>query len=81
MLSRQREQGGMAAVRKTSALVIRSLTYRRFCCYSLRVTFNGEFRGSAFVLQSELKIKGLVIPFAVELTIFLLDCSSIDSCQ
>lgn len=37
-------------VRKSLALVIRTLTYCRFCCYSLSVTFNGEFTGTAFGL-------------------------------
>lgn len=69
------EQGGMAAMCKSFALVIRSLTYCRFCCYSLSMTFNGEFTGTVFDLQSELraKMKKLVIPFAIEVTIFLLD--------
>lgn len=73
----------MAAVRTSFALVIRSLTYCGFYCYSLSVTFSGEFKGSAFGLQSEIKakIKRLVIPFPIEVTIFLLDPSSTDSCQ
>lgn len=55
----------MAAVRTSFALVIRSLTYCGFYCYSLSVTFSGEFKGSAFGLQSEIKakIKRLVILF------------------
>lgn len=81
--SADKEWGGMAAVRTSFALVIRSVTFCGFYCYSLSVTFNGEFKGSAFGPQSEVKakIKRLVIPFAIEVTIFLLDCSSTDSCQ
>lgn len=77
------ERGGTAAVRESFALVIRSLTYCRSCCYSLSVTFNGEFTGTAFGLQSELraKMKKLVIPFAIGGNIFLLACSGIESCQ
>lgn len=77
------EWGGMAAVREAFALVIRSLTYCRFCCCSLSMTFNEEFTGTAFGLQSELRteMKQLVIPFASEVTIFLLGCCSIASCQ
>lgn len=77
------EQGGMAAVCESFALVIRSLTYCRFCCYTLSMTFNREFTGTAFGLQSELraKMEKVVIPFAIKVTIFLLDCFSIVSCR
>lgn len=51
------ERGGMAAVRKSFALVIGFLTYCRCCCYSLSMTFNEEFTDPDFGLHSELRAK------------------------
>lgn len=73
------EQSGMAAVRKSFALVIGFLTHCRFCCYSLSMTFNEEFTDTGFGLQSELreKMKKVVVPIAREMTISLLDWAAL----